>query len=106
MANTLDEQLNAFGVAQILVVLKQAPRPAVGAKPSVALASAIPVAASRVAAGAAQPVVMQLAKHFTVSETSSDMALALSAKAHKVTTAGTRWFARAKSSASATPAVR
>src|SRR5436190_13446356 len=95
MSNTIDEQLSAFGVAQVIVILKPVPPPTAAAKPSAALAAAIPVAASRPAASpAAQSVVMELSKHFKIAETSTDTALAAAAPARG--SAGVRWYRRAR----------
>jgi subtilisin family serine protease len=105
MGNLLNEQLSAFGVAQVVVILKRPTRPA-AAKPSAALAAAIPVAASRKALVTAQSDVMQLGKYFRISETSTDSALALTARRRRKKSAGLHWYGRAKSSASPTPPVR
>jgi subtilisin len=105
MGNLLSEQLSAFGVAQVVVILKTPARPA-AAKPSAALAAAIPVAASRAAPVTAQSTVMQLAKHFRIAEASTDTALALTARRSRKKSAGLNWYGRAKSSSNPTPAVR
>src|SRR5262245_24172532 len=105
MSNLINDQLSAFGVAQVVVILKT-PAAASTAKPSAALAAAIPVAASRSAPVPAQSVVMQLSKHFRIAETSTDSGLALAARPGKRKSDGLKWYSRAKSSASPTPAAR
>src|SRR5262249_35489958 len=104
MSNTLDDQLSAFGVAQVIVVLKPEPPTTVAARPAPALAAAIPVAASRPAASpAAQSVVMQLGSYFRVAETSADTALG-EAAARK--SPGVRWYDRARNASAPTPPAR
>jgi len=104
--DTIDEQLAAFGVAQVLVVLKDAPPPAAAAKPTAALAAAVPVAANRATAGPAEAVVMELARHFRISETSTDTALAAAATARRAKTPGAAWYRKAVAPADPTPPAR
>lgn len=104
MSTRIQEQLSAFGAAQVLVVLK-ASSATKGVKPSAALAAAIPVAASRAQATSAEKVVLQLGKHFRFSETSSETALATAASSRRgKESAGASWYRRAQ--ASNTPAAR
>jgi len=111
MANSLDDQLSAFGVAQVIVVLKNAPPPTSGAKVSTKLAAAVPVTASRSLSGANEALIMRLTKHFKVGEFSLDTALAAAdkglAKTKKlVQSAGANWYRRAKSAKDPTPPAR
>jgi len=107
MANTLEDQLNAYGTAQVIVVLKDAQRVAPAGKPAAALAAAIPVRESRATAANAEPVVMQLSKFFKISETSADSALAAAAKSRKISAAaGLSWYEHAKSASNPTPPAR
>lgn len=106
MANTIEEQLSAFGVAQVLVVLK-APTaatrlPALSAN----LAASVPVAASKVIGGIAEKIVARLSKHFRTSEMSLDTALATAKTKGKKLAAGAKWFHKAKNIADPTPAAR
>jgi subtilisin family serine protease len=103
--SNIQDQFTAFGVAQVMVILKAAPTPT-AARPTAALAAAVPVAASRRAAGGAEAVVADLAKYFKVSEMSADTALAMSAKAHKQHSRGTNWYRRAAAPSDPTPPVR
>jgi subtilisin family serine protease len=104
--NTIDEELAAFGVAQVIVVLKDAPAPAAAAKPTAPLAMAVPVAAARSTAGMAEPVVMELAKHFRISATSPDTALAAAATTRKGKNPGAAWYKKAKAPEDPTPPAR
>lgn len=110
MADTLEEHLRAFGVAQVLVQLKDAPPAGAPVKPGAALAAAIPVTASRAAGKRVEPVVMQLGKYFTIADTSGDSELAAASaggkRARRPARAGMNWYRRAKSAANPTPAVR
>jgi subtilisin family serine protease len=108
MANTVTDQITAYGVAQVIVVLKPSAVAAPAARPSPAMAAAVPVATSRRAAGGAEPVVMDLAKHFRTSELSIDTALVetAAAAARPRRAAGVKWQKRAASPADPTPAVR
>src|SRR6266478_5501543 len=101
MSNLVDDQLSAFGVAQVVVILKQPARAAV-AKPSAALAAAIPLARSRLAPVGAESLVMELSKHFRTAETSTDAGLALAGKAREWKSEGLKWYARAKSKSNPT----
>ena len=102
MSNLVDDQLSAYGVAQVMVILKQPARAAV-AKPSAALAAAIPLARSRSTPVSAESVVMQLGKYFHIAETGIDTALALAGRARKWKSDGLKWYARAKSASNPTP---
>jgi hypothetical protein len=57
-----------------LAALKPSAAAGPAAKPSPAMAAAVPVATSRRAAGGAEPVVMDLARHFRTGESSIDTA--------------------------------
>ena len=105
MSNAVDVQLAAFGVAQVIVILKEIPTPAAAVKMSAALAAATPVAAAR-SAKSVQTVVMELAKHFRFSERGPDTALALEATSRNEKSVGASWFKKAKSAANPTPAAR
>lgn len=109
MANTIDEQLSAYGVAQVVVVLANTAASATGKMPA-ALVAATPVATSRKVASADDDLVMRLSKYFMVSEWSTDSALAanaqLATKAGKTATSGMNWYRRARSQTDPTPAMR
>jgi subtilisin family serine protease len=107
MLSSVQQQIAAYGAAQVMVVLKAVLPPiAPAAKPSAALAAAVPVAAARTVAGGAEPVVTELAKHFRVVEQSTDTALATWFKHRKRKTPGVTWYEHAKSSTDSTPPVR
>jgi len=105
MANSILEQIATVGVAQVIVILKDAV-PATPAKASPALAAAIPVVASRAVAGLGESIVMELAKYFRTSEGSVDTALATAFAAHKQKSAGATWFKHAKVPSDPIPPVR
>jgi subtilisin family serine protease len=107
MSISVDEQIAAYGSAQVVVILKDLPpsTPTAG-KASVGLAASVPVPASRSVVGATEPVVMELAKHFRVAEHSTDTALVATFKARKRKTVGLSWYERAKSPTDPTPPVR
>lgn len=104
MTNTIDGEIRAYGVSQVLVFLKDAPR--APSKASASLAAAIPVVKSRSTGGGDQTLIMELGNCFHTSEASPDAALAVAAKKDKRVAAGLNWYRRAKSAASETPAVR
>src|SRR5437870_5101267 len=106
MSNHIKDQIAAYGVAQVLVVLKDIVLPVKAAKASAALAAAIPVPASRSVAGHAESLVMELAKHFRISELSTDTALAKVIRARKRKAAGATWYQHAESASDPTPPVR
>jgi subtilisin family serine protease len=108
VADTIDDQLTAFGVAQVLVVLK-APSRAIAAKRSAlpaSLAAAVPVAASKKVRGLAEGVVTRLGKHFRTSELSLDSALATAKTRGKKLGVGSKWFKKAQDETNPTPAAR
>jgi subtilisin family serine protease len=105
MSNLLTDQLSAFGVAQVVVLLKT-PAKATAAKPSAALAAAMPVAASRATRVTNQSIVMQLAKHFRIAETSTDSGIALAAGSQARKSRSSNWYRRAKTKSDPTPPVR
>lgn len=105
MCNSINDQLSAFGNAQVLVILKNQPQSAGVMKTSAAFAAAIPVATSQPEAGAAQGVVTQLARFFHIGETSTDTSLAAAAKAKIKKAAGANWYKHAKLDAGQTRGV-
>jgi subtilisin family serine protease len=107
MSISVSEQIAAYGTAQVMVILKDIP-PATRAavKASAGLAAAVPVSASRTVAGAAEAVVMELAKHFRVSKQSTDTALATWLIDRKRKTAGVTWYQHAERAADPTPPAR
>ena len=106
MASTIDDQFSAFGVAQVIVVLKGAPAPAAAAKADASLAAAIPVRESRAAGGNAQAVVQELGKFFRISQTGTDSAMVAASKVLNLATAATNWFRRAADASDPTPPAR
>lgn len=107
MFSSVKEQIEAYGAAQVMVVLNEVlPPTAPALKPSAAMAAAVPVAAARAVAGEAEPVVKELSKHFRVVPQSTDTALATWFKHHKRKTPGVTWYEHAKSSTDPTPPVR
>jgi hypothetical protein len=89
--NPIEQQMSAFGEAEVIVVLKDSATSA-ASPASAPLAASIPVAASRDRGGTAQSVVMDLSKHFRISETSPDSVVALGMKSRKTKSAGLSWF--------------
>ena len=104
MADTLEDQFKAYGIAQVLVILKDMPS-ATAAAP-LGLAAAIPVTASRMIAAHAVPVVRKLARHFRTSEYSADSGIALQASARNIESAGEHWYKHAEIKSDPTPPMR
>lgn len=106
MADTLHDQFKAYGIAQVMVILKtQSPAEhPTGEQRS--LAAAIPVAASRVKDDRFDKLVEDLSANFRTSDFSVDLAIAAQASAAKVKSAGTNWYRRAANKNDSTPPVR
>lgn len=107
MADTLADQLSAFGVAQVFVVLKPpsaaaAPRPPLSA----GMAASVPVVSSKAVRGIAEGVFGRLSRHFRTSEMSADTALATARTKGRKLGVGARWFKKAQDESSPTPAAR
>jgi subtilisin len=105
MSNLVDLQLQARGIAQIMVIFKSTSA-VVAERPSAALAASIPVERSRSNRTVPQSLVDQLAKNFRFSEASPDTAMAASMVHRKLQSAGTRWYKRAAVASDPTPPVR
>jgi len=107
VANSIEDQLSAFGVAQVLVLLKTPKATAAASAKilSASLAASVPVVASKVLRLIAEDVVSRLCKHFQTSETSADTALA-SVKTRGKKGIGAKWFKKAQDETNPTPAAR
>lgn len=105
MSDLINQQLAAFGVAQVIVILKLPAAAASVNRPSAALAAAMPVRASRTNSPLPSDVIMGLAQHFHFQETAMDSGLA--AAATRVgASAGAAWFKKAASASNPTPPMR
>ena len=74
MANTLEEQISAFGFAQVIVHIKEEASAEAAAKPSATLAAAMPVKPRRGDRGHDPSLIMELGGYFRVSAIGTDAA--------------------------------
>ena len=103
-SDAIERQLSALGAAQVVVILNDGT--AESAKPAAGpLAASIPVT-SKSGGGGMGDAVMDLSKHFKISNTSTDTALAAAMKSHQEKSAGLKWYQKAKSPTDPTPPVR
>jgi subtilisin len=105
MDNSIEAQLQARGVAQVIVVLKP-PQSAELGKAMPNIAAAIPVRSSRRNPSLPIKLVGQIVKHFQSSEASQDSAMAAQMLHEHRTSAGATWFGKAAAAKDPTPPAR
>ncbi|MEJ7592424.1 MAG: S8 family serine peptidase [Planctomycetaceae bacterium] len=108
ISNSIEEEINAVGTAQVIVVLKPFVQTgaAASAAPSAALAAAIPVTASRSRMLLSSRVVAQVAAQFRFGESTQAVAMAASRGIAGSKSAGAKWFRSAAATNNPTPQAR
>ncbi len=104
ISNSIEEEINAVGSAQVIVVLT--PLVQTGIPTNAAFAAAIPVTASRSGILLSSKVVAQVAAQFCFGESTQAVAMAASRGFAASRSAGAKWFRSAAATNNPTPQAR